>query len=236
MKKILLLVITGVILFPLIISLRFVSCNKYESTAPVSSPNNIHQSVSGDLDPEYYEILLEFDVDRISLFEMQSDMTNRLITYLTNQKNYNISLFETAINLPDSSTVKWSMLADCFNMTTEELTYYNDKMRYLAGELQKKYHEFGTNIVDIERQCVSCDMQSVINNYKILVDQGYTPLQIVAKAPNCRWVPWTIGVILCAGSGPYLYWPCVYAVTCEFCKGGWVDEVCKPYRNLGVNN
>jgi len=57
----------------------------------------------------------------------------------------------------------------------------------------------------------------------ILKDTDY---QIQDSGVSCRYFPYTASLTLCTATGPTLYWACAALATCEFCSGGWVDDVC----------
>lgn len=49
-------------------------------------------------------------------------------------------------------------------------------------------------------------------------DESVEPPSDTVGGTECDWVPYTACLVVCAGTGPWLYWPCAYLCVRSWCK------------------
>lgn len=214
MKKYLLFITSSAILF-------FSSCvkNAKHEPAPTESFENYASAIANS--PRN----LKNDVLKMV------DLNKKIAAKLLREGVSKEALVEAVKSRDDSKLRLASRFSD------EEYVVMSKSMNDVRAAILKKYPEVQRINAKVQK-CSSCDIDrqitvinslntQLVNGKEIITqtafEEGFNMQEQVAavdeeEGADCDWVPYTACLVVCAGTGPWLYWPCAYLCVRSWCK------------------
>lgn len=125
-------------------------------------------------------------------------------------------------------------ITQLLGFTQAEVNYLNNKLIQHSNALLARYSELQTYTQTHNANCSDYSCFENNEHANALFTNLDTYLSLSTEnglgknqaAVACEWLPFIGALILCAQTGPILYWICAYVSLCSFCDGGWVDAIC----------
>ena len=120
---------------------------------------------------------------------------------------------------------------ELINMSQEKVTQLQASMDATVASIRTKRPDASIDRASTE-DC--CDIQVFFAEFYPELLDTTRPVAGLGKRSDdacdggvsCEYNDYVMSLAGCTVLGPYLYWVCSYFAMCEFCHGGWIDNVC----------
>ena len=121
--------------------------------------------------------------------------------------------------------------ASLINMSPGEEAEISTRLDATVNSVHAKRPDLNSDLAPANAMC---DIQFFFAEfYPELLDTTRPPITLGKKTDdacdggaNCDYDNYVMALVGCTATGPYIYWLCSYFAMCEYCHGGWIDNVC----------